>query len=347
MKGKGHLLALLICLAALCGCSFGKLLSQPALQPKHGVITADEIWSGLVHVEKDVIISEGATLIIEPGTHVLFASKGMEESKRKLVIYGKILAEGTARKTITFESDDQKLRYIQAESRPSSWGGIVISSKDPATRNVLNHCLIDNAHIGINIKSCQAAVRECRIIRSEYASVECDGGDLELHKSELRNGGNGLRLASANVDIRGNTICGHQFGIAGPIARGLICDNFLSQNAGGIDIQVTSDGVRIEHNKFYQCSAGITLGVRQDITVPICDNEMKDVGQHNLVFRNSGNVSLKRNSFRGGHYGIYLDGDEQVTIYGSINDPSDPDTNTMLRMSYGNVYPYEYRLQRP
>jgi len=47
-------------------------LSQPSPQAKHGTISEDEIWSGVIEVDGDVIISSEASLKILPGTTVIF-----------------------------------------------------------------------------------------------------------------------------------------------------------------------------------------------------------------------------------------------------------------------------------
>lgn len=41
---------------------------------RYGYITADEIWSGIIRVTGDIIVSRGAKLTIEPGTTVLVAA---------------------------------------------------------------------------------------------------------------------------------------------------------------------------------------------------------------------------------------------------------------------------------
>lgn len=41
---------------------------------KKGKIKKDEVWSGTIHVTGDVVVEEGVTLTIEPGTRVLFAN---------------------------------------------------------------------------------------------------------------------------------------------------------------------------------------------------------------------------------------------------------------------------------
>ena len=41
---------------------------------KKGKIKKDEVWSGTIYVTGDVVVEEGATLTIEPGTRVLFAN---------------------------------------------------------------------------------------------------------------------------------------------------------------------------------------------------------------------------------------------------------------------------------
>jgi len=81
---------------------------------KSGEITADEIWSGRILVEKDIIIPKGNALTIDSGTIVKF-SKGT-----KLIVNGTLLANGQVNRAITLTSNE-------AEPAPGDWEGIIFT----------------------------------------------------------------------------------------------------------------------------------------------------------------------------------------------------------------------------
>jgi len=55
------------------------ILIQPALVKGEnnittsGVLTHDETWTGKVHITGDIVVPEGITLVIQPGTIITFA----------------------------------------------------------------------------------------------------------------------------------------------------------------------------------------------------------------------------------------------------------------------------------
>ena len=322
-------------------------LSQPLPQPKRGTISENEIWSGVIKVDDDVIVPSGVSLKILPGTTVIFASKDLDKNKLKLIIHGGMTAEGTIRQPIKFQSDYKHPLQTEGWWRNSTWQGIIISSADSSPTHVIRHCIIDNAYVGIDMKDAQVIVTESRIRRVEHASIECARGKLELTETELVNGQFGVHGSSTVLIARKNSIRDHQFGIGGSYVHASISENTFYGNAGGIDIQALTNEIEISHNEFHRCGDGITLGVH-DVSVLIERNEFKEGSHKNVLFRGRGTARLKKNRSRYGAYGIYVEGEpnNRVTVVGSINDSSDPDTNTMRYMRDGNVYPYDYVLQR-
>jgi len=197
------------------------------------------------------------------------------------------------------------------------------------------------------MKDSHVIVTESRIRRCEQASIQCARGNLELIESELVNGQFGIHGDSTILIARKNAIRDHQFGIGGSYVQAEISENTFYGDAGGIDIQVLTDEIQILDNKFHRCGTSITLGVH-DVSVLVQGNKIKDRHARSFHFRGGGTAILKRNYLRDGDYGIYVEGEpnNRVIVVGSINDPSDPDTNTMRYMRHSNVYPYDYVLQR-
>lgn len=105
-----------------------------------GVWTADKPYL----ITNSMAVDEDAVLTIEPGCNLHFSSDS------RLIVLGTLIAEGTAEEPIIFQGARLEEVY---DDVPGQWTGIWFTklSKD----NYLNHALIKNAHIGIQVDSVQ------------------------------------------------------------------------------------------------------------------------------------------------------------------------------------------------
>ena len=99
-------------------------------QPVSGNIAADATWSGEVEVTGDVIVERGATLRIEAGTVVRFATAddraaGFDLDRCELVVYG----------DLALPSAGDEVQLISASSRPrgSDWLGLFLMAGQTST----------------------------------------------------------------------------------------------------------------------------------------------------------------------------------------------------------------------
>ncbi|RLC32219.1 MAG: hypothetical protein DRH37_01180, partial [Deltaproteobacteria bacterium] len=75
-----------------------------------GALDWDETWSGTVELDGDVVVPEGVTLTIQPGTTIRFPAgldttySGADINKTEFVVHGTLLAEGTESEPIVFTS---------------------------------------------------------------------------------------------------------------------------------------------------------------------------------------------------------------------------------------------------
>ncbi len=113
----------------------------PEAERKSGRLTADETWSGVIHMTGDVEVLPGATLTIEPGTLVLVAARSddrrsgpakpldpmnpkdppLDGSQRtSLHVQGSLLARGTRDQPVIFTSD-------AAEPRNDDWDALAFA----------------------------------------------------------------------------------------------------------------------------------------------------------------------------------------------------------------------------
>jgi len=123
-----------------------------------GRIKEDKVWSGTVHVVGDVVVEEGVTLTIEPGTRVLFANDRNDTSTTKgrmfddtfmhfdplrtfeyvkyhngLTILGSLSAIGELDRPIIFTSDSPVPKY-------ADWKGIGFGLK---SKGRMEHCIVE------------------------------------------------------------------------------------------------------------------------------------------------------------------------------------------------------------
>lgn len=102
---------------------------------KSGQITANETWisSNIYVLAGKVVVDDGVTLTIEPGT-IVKGQKGTGSLASALIVArgGKIMAEGTQEKPIIFTSIDDNIEVGQQagtnldENNNGLWGGVLI-----------------------------------------------------------------------------------------------------------------------------------------------------------------------------------------------------------------------------
>lgn len=137
-----------------------------------GTIDRDATWSGIVHLNGDVLVQPGATLTIAPGTRVEVRARadgiggGKNRERVELIVAGRLLAEGGPGKgRILFTSDG-------TEPRMGDWSGIVL--RNPREGSRLTFCLIEYAHKGVSVLGGAPEIGDCEIRYNEYAGISCE-----------------------------------------------------------------------------------------------------------------------------------------------------------------------------
>lgn len=107
---------------------------------KSGVLAENETWTAnnIYILDGKVVVDDGVTLTIEPGT-IIKGAKGQEASASALVVDqgGKLIANGTAESPIIFTSVDDNIEPGQKagtnldETANGLWGGVIILGKAP------------------------------------------------------------------------------------------------------------------------------------------------------------------------------------------------------------------------
>ena len=143
-----------------------------------GVIKADTAWSGTVLVAGDVLVPDGVTLTIAPGTTVEFVSS--ESSKIEpmfLSMQTELLVRGVLRVPGT---KDAPVRFIPAPEalntkRPArgDWGGVIFDGES-ASASVVSGAYFAMADSAIATYNSSPTVAGCRIEDCGYGLV-CAG----------------------------------------------------------------------------------------------------------------------------------------------------------------------------
>jgi len=114
------------------------------------VIHGNEKWSGKVHIIGDVIIAEGGTLTIEPGTTVKFSVRdhfrsGQDTKRCELIVRGKLIAKGDKKRWITLTSDSMNRKQLAKprKSKAGDWYGVRKEGKKAVIE--LENCQVEYA----------------------------------------------------------------------------------------------------------------------------------------------------------------------------------------------------------
>ena len=107
---------------------------------KTGILEADETWTAnnIYVLDGRVVVNEGVTLTIEPGT-IIKAEDGQLSNASTLIVDqgAKLIANGTAEQPIIFTSINDEIATGEVESSldpiadAGQWGGVIVLGKAP------------------------------------------------------------------------------------------------------------------------------------------------------------------------------------------------------------------------
>lgn len=98
---------LLVCFPFSCFANI--TLTEDDKRIKYGKLNSDQTWQGDIYLVSDVIVPEGITLTIEPGTKLYFAEYDIAESgedplQTEIIVKGKVNAKSTKENPILVTS---------------------------------------------------------------------------------------------------------------------------------------------------------------------------------------------------------------------------------------------------
>jgi len=233
-----------------------------------GILASNQTWNGTVHVTGDIVVPEGITLVIQPGTIITFAPNSSDNdvklpvldklgiNKCNLIVKGNLRIEG--------EKDNKviigELFYDVNRQTTITWGGIIFEGINVSS--IIKHSEIRYADVAVVCADSSTP----RIINSTIA--DNDVGIMTFDFSSPRIYGNKIHgnalwgVSSYDFSfpmISHNTVKGSQVGIGCEDSSfSVIYYNRFSDNSVGILIQGGSNPTRVG-NIFSNNTKGIEI----------------------------------------------------------------------------------------
>lgn len=223
------------------------LAAEPAATVYDGaVLTEDVTWRGSIRITGSVVVAPQATLRIDPGTVVRFAASTAQRLPA-LVIQGRLNAAGTAEKPVVMMSD--RTRAVRG-----SWGGIVFLSTEK--RNLLEHCRIEFAETGIDVRFSSVTLKTVTIVHANTALLSHDGV-VQMSGSTVSDSETGIELYDSEFDGRDTIVDSCQRG-ALLNKSGVILASVTFMNNKQTGLESDESRIKISGGEF----SGNTLGAR-------------------------------------------------------------------------------------
>jgi parallel beta-helix repeat protein len=244
------LFAVVLCLGTL-----QEARATQAIEVDMLILQQDTVWENEILVKGDVEVAKGVTLTIMPGTVVKFSKiekygphklnmdKETYFPRAEIVVRGRLIAQGTKDKMITFTSAEDS-------PVPSDWGGINFLE---STDNILEYCDISYGHTSVHCHSAQVVLSNCYIHHNGVAV-----GQKNLKGSEIK----------TITPIMYNRITENGGGILfGGGARPIITHNLISKNKFFAVFGKKSGTCLVRYNDITDNGKGILLYKMNKITI--------------------------------------------------------------------------------
>lgn len=182
---------------------------------KTGILTANETWTSnnIYILDGRVVVNEGVTLTIEPGT-VIKAEGGQGANASALIVDrgGKLMANGTAENPIIFTSVDDQIAAGEKESTlpvgsAGLWGGVILLGNAPiSVANAEGVAYVEGIPAGLSYGEYGGTNPADNSGSLKYISIRYSGVALE-NDSEIQGltlGGVGNGTTIENIEIFSN-----------------------------------------------------------------------------------------------------------------------------------------------
>lgn len=200
-----------------------------------GVLLQDLTLSGEVVLTSDLLIPEGRTLTILPGTSIYVTSDPSTKidpewlsSETEVLVRGTLLIEGTFEQPVSF------LPLEKQEYQDVAWAGILF---DRSVGSVVRHAQIVKAETGILCIDSSPLIQESLIANSRYGLVIQNGSSPRVTGNQIRDGEAGVFCwTGSSPELRQNQITGNEEEglFVDRSCRPLLGDNLILNNDIGL-----------------------------------------------------------------------------------------------------------------
>ncbi len=192
-------------------------------------ISSNTTWKDLVYAKHTVTVNSGSTLILLPGTRVVF--KDTSNASFSLLANGNLIARGKPDKMIYFTTNT----IVPGRS---SWGDVQLS---PGTTDTIEYASASYAQIGIGSQSVGAVIRNDSLSHNWHGLwFDTNTPTAPVyHNKCFNNGSAGIYVYGRSPILRRNISQGNNYG--------LWCTNGGSSNLDSNTIKLNaSDGLHCE-----------------------------------------------------------------------------------------------------
>jgi len=193
-------------------------------------ITEDTTLSGIVFVEDTVTCSDSATLTIDPGTKLYF------HDSAKLVIYGRIKAQGTKNSPI----------LITGNNSMGGWNGIHINGNSLG-QNIFRYCNFKNSNDTLlYLDSSDLLIENCSFINNfhRYGVLNLNNTKYTIKNTFFINNESNNNNNAGVINSNFTTFAQQPNYITNCI--------FVNNRGDAVDVfSLNKDSVFLEHNTFF------------------------------------------------------------------------------------------------
>lgn len=181
----------------------GALLSAVACAHggEHG--GREVVWSGEVRIHGGVEIPAGTTLVVSPGTQVLFEAQdadGDGVGDAAIVAHGEVRAVGR---------EGQEIRFAAAPGNRLGWGEVRV---EEGPRAVFRHCTFSGAGSALHAHRTKLEVDRC-LFSGNAVGLRFTGGSVSVRRSRFEGNGTAVRYWESAPEIVGNVFRGNDTAI--------------------------------------------------------------------------------------------------------------------------------------
>ena len=144
-------------------------------------ITEDTVWSGEVTLEDDILVPEGITLTVLPGTtiNILHSDRTKTDpeylsSMTEITIRGRLKVEGEFGSSVLFQ--------VKGEKGPDKWAGIIVDGGSVH----IKRATIQNADAGIYVLKGLVRIKDSVISGNRYGLIAFnEGSDVDMESTRI------------------------------------------------------------------------------------------------------------------------------------------------------------------